>query len=87
MDSSNSCLPLTSLSHIYKNYTGCGWYGRCGIGDNSGHLLVPEKIDALSGERTVGLAAGSAHSLVLTASGKVHKMHRTTEEKLLDATF
>ena len=51
---------------------GCGFHGATGLGSES-HCSSPQPIDsqAFNGEAVVGAAGGEAHSLFLTASGKV----------------
>ena len=47
---------------------GDGYQGRLGHGDTQSQLL-PKKVEAFAGRRVVAVAAGSAHSLALTADG------------------
>jgi len=49
---------------------GNGEYGRCGNGRRE--QLVPEPVELLAGTMSVAVAAGSQHSLALTAAGAVY---------------
>ena len=49
---------------------GDGSFGRLGHGDRQDQLL-PEKIEALAGQRVVAVSAGFAHNLAITADGAV----------------
>ena len=49
---------------------GRGHYGMLGH-DNQRSLLLPNKIEALAGQRVVAVSAGESHSLALTADGAV----------------
>jgi len=49
---------------------GDGFFGKLGHGDEQEQLL-PNKIEALAGQRVVAVSAGAWHSLALTADGAV----------------
>lgn len=54
---------------------GVGEYGRLGTGSSS-DINVPTSVDALENEEIVQVAAGSNHSLALSASGKIFSWGR-----------
>ena len=61
-------LALTADGAVWS--FGCGWNGRLGHGDTQTQLL-PKKVEALVGQRVVAVAAGTVHTIVITADGAV----------------
>jgi alpha-tubulin suppressor-like RCC1 family protein len=61
-------LAITDAKAVYS--WGFGGNGRLGLGDFSGQL-VPNKVQALAGKRTIQCAAGEAHSCAVTDQGGI----------------
>jgi alpha-tubulin suppressor-like RCC1 family protein len=85
----NHSLALTADGAVWS--WGDGAYGRLGHGDQQNQLL-PKKIEALACHSVVAVSAGGAHSLALTAGGRVWSWgwayfgqlgHGDNEEQLL----
>ena len=61
-------LALTAGGSVWS--WGLGAYGQLGHGDWQ-ELLLPQRIEALAGQRVVAVSVGAVHSLILTADGAV----------------
>ena len=64
----NHNLALTANGAVWS--WGWGGQGLLGHGDTQQQLL-PQKVEALAGQRVVAVSAGEAHSIALTADGSV----------------
>lgn len=54
---------------------GVGEYGRLGTGSTT-DSLIPQSLETLANEDIVAIAAGSSHSLALTANGRIYSWGR-----------
>ena len=66
---------------------GCSLHGQCGTGVVSPTVPTPATVEALGPLKAVAVAAGMAHSLVLTDTGDVYAWGRNAEGQLGDGTM
>ena len=68
--SSYHCIAVTERGEVFS--WGLNSHGQCGHGNSGDNLLLPRRIEALSGVRVRSSSAGRWHSLVVTEEGTLY---------------